>query len=45
MLEELEENYIMVEKNKEHLHLIMDATNDGYFDYIVSKGTVVISRA
>lgn len=45
MLEELESNTTMVEKNKEHLHLIMEATNDGYFDYNISNGMITINRA
>lgn len=45
MLESLEKNFITIKKNDERLHLLMEATNDGYFDYDVSSGEITISEA
>ncbi|MDN5300191.1 MAG: hypothetical protein PWP51_2744 [Clostridiales bacterium] len=44
MLIELEKNYQAIQKNDEHLNLIMEATNDGYFDYDLEKDTMTISQ-
>ncbi len=45
MLAELDKNYIEIKMNDEHLHLIMEATNDGYFDYDLEKGSIYINSA
>ena len=34
----------MIENNRDNLHLILDATNDGYFDYNIVNGKIDISR-
>lgn len=43
MLEMLEKNFMTIKKNDERLHLLMESTNDGYFDYDVNSGQIYIS--
>ena len=43
MLEKLDKSFTDIRKNDERLHLIMEATTDGYFDYDVSARQVTIS--
>ncbi|MBS7527507.1 diguanylate cyclase [Fusibacter paucivorans] len=43
MLFDLEKNYRAIQKNDEHLKMIMEATNDGYFDYDLDKDIMTIS--
>lgn len=45
MLEKLDNNFAEIKKNDERLHLIMDATSDGFFDYTINTGQVTISSS
>lgn len=45
MLEKLDTNFAEIRKNDERLYLIMEATSDGYFDYVIKTGQVTISSS
>lgn len=44
MLETLHGSYIEIEENEKRLRLIMEASNDGYFEYDAGTGEVLINR-
>lgn len=45
MLEKLDSNFAEIKKNDERFHLIMEATSDGYFDYVIKTGQVTVSSS
>lgn len=45
MLEKLESNYTEIKRNDTRMHLIMDATSDGFFDYNAKVKKLMISNS
>lgn len=45
MLEKLGNSFTEIKENDERLHLIMEATTDGYFDYDVITGQVIVGSS
>ncbi|MDD3173906.1 MAG: diguanylate cyclase [Herbinix sp.] len=45
MLDKLDKNFVEIKKNDERLHLLMEATSDGYFDYDIKSRKIFISKS